>query len=248
MSDALAIFCAWLVFTGAFHALLFTKWKSKGERFWKATDYWWLCIGLIGLWGVAEEYERQQAVNRVHEQEAMLEHEYSDHQVWIIALMNFQVQVALLKMEGTPNAGVGTRREVTKHIYAHSLYTRLQQAMSFKRPLNRHREELEAVIRDIRADKNGETVAAEAALMLTRAIGEENELDRLRAEAKNAQHSRSWLFLAPLLLAAALALRLTRVTAEVFVLPKSKVPSGSAESKAQVVPANASRSGGSSAA
>jgi hypothetical protein len=78
------------------------------------------------------------------------------------------------------------------------------------------------------------TVAAEADLLLNRAIGEEDELDRLGAEAKNARYSRSWLFLAPLLLAAAVALRLTRVTAEVFVLRKSKVPSGSVESQAQV--------------
>lgn len=230
MSNVILTLCAWLVFTGVFHVLLFTKWKSKSERFWKATDYCWLCVALLGLWGVAEEYERLQAANRVHEQEMMLEHEYSDHQSWIVTLMNSQVQIALLKMEATPNTRVGTRREVTQHIYAHSLYTRLQQAMSFKRPLNRHRGELEAVIRDIRADSNGKTVAAEADLLFNRAIGEEDELDRLRAEAKNSQHSRSWLFLAPLFLAVALALRLTRVTAEVFVLRKSKVPRGSAES------------------
>jgi hypothetical protein len=233
MSDVFLIFCAWFIFSCAFHVLLFTKWKKKGERFWKATDYWWICVGLIGLWGVAEEYERQQTTNRVHMQEASLEHEYSDQQSWIVTLMNSQIQVALLKMEETPNAGVGTRREVTQHIYEHSLYTRLQQAMSLKRPLNRHREELEAVIRDIHADPNGKTVAAEAGLLLNRAIGEEDELDRLRGEAKNAQHSRIWLALAPLLLAAALALRLTRVTAEVFVLPKSKVRSGPDESQAQ---------------
>lgn len=220
MFNVLLAFCVWVVFTGVFHTLLFLKWKSKGERFWKATDYLWFIVALIGLYGAVKEYEHQQVASRVHEQEAMLEHDYSDHQSWIVTLMNYQVQIALLKMEETPNSGIGTRHEVTQHIYTHSLYTRLQQVMSFKRPLNRHREELDAVIRDIRADPNGKEVAAEAELLLNRTIPEEDELDRLRIQEKNAQYSDIWHYLVFFLTAAMFALRLTRVTAEVFVLQK----------------------------
>ena len=218
--------------TRAFHRLLFTRWKTKTERFWKATDYWWLGIAVVGLWGVAERYEQQRSNDRIHEQEVMLEREYTAQQGWIVTLMNTQMHAALIKIEGNPHKEAIVRRDVSQHIFTHSLYTSLQQAMNFHRPYNKHQGELESVIRNIESDRYGKPVATEMRLLLKRAIPEEERLDRLRTDAARSFFGHSLAYSAPLLLAVALALRLTRVTAEVFVL---RGPAGSRESAGSVV-------------
>jgi len=40
------------------HVLLFTRWKSKTDRSWKATDYFWLLVAILGLWGQSHAKSR----------------------------------------------------------------------------------------------------------------------------------------------------------------------------------------------
>ncbi len=225
MLNVALTFAVWLFFMVVFHLLLFTRWRARSAVFWKATDYWWLGITVIGLWGIGAQYGQDQINQRIHALEISLDREYGAENGWMLTLTNHQVISALLEMnsrlvtlEGGSKPG---QQELSRFTARLQSYTSLNMSLNNYRPYNVHQAELEKAIQLARDEEDsGKEAASEASLLVSRAIPHENELDRLKTELSTSWFHWALVYFSPFLLAAALALRITRVTAEVFVLPR----------------------------
>lgn len=217
MFDVLYSIVVFLLFAGLFHVLLYTRWRNKGDRFWRATDYCWLAVALLGLWGVSEQYEKTLLSQRIHDAQVKLEQEYAAQQVRVASLMAMQIEFALDRLAREPSGAAKDRDWLRTLVNSHARLNVLQQAMTFKRPHKPHALEIQKIVSTSGEGLHTEFSVDGAAKMLARSIRLEDELERLRSEANSVRYSVNWRLLAPLLLALALALRFTRVTAEVFV-------------------------------
>mgnify|MGYP003382133011 CR=1 FL=1 len=218
MFDALYSVLAFVLFAGLLHALLFTRWRNKSQRFWKATDYCWLSVALLGLWGISEQYEKALLTQRIQEAQAKLDNEYSAQQARVSSIMSMQIGIALEKLSKEALPLPSDRDWLSPLVRSHRRLNILLQAMSFQRPHKANADEIRRAVAAFDDGINHELATDGAKKMLARSIYLEDELDRLRSEAKSIRFTVNWRLLAPILLAFALALRITRVTADVFVM------------------------------
>lgn len=125
MKEVLLAFGILVVVTICLHVLLFTKWKKKSERFWKFTDYLWLGVGVLGLWGIAEKFEEQEISRQIRQTEMDLEREYAAQQSRILTHMNNNLWVAVVTMESNPGKNFNLGSDVQKNISSHYRYITL---------------------------------------------------------------------------------------------------------------------------
>ena len=91
---------AFVVAVLCMHALFFTKClKSKTDRFWKATDYFWLLVAILGLWGTIARQEQDHKTRHISDLERSLEWEYAAQQVAIEQLVRKAFLIAAMKSE-----------------------------------------------------------------------------------------------------------------------------------------------------
>ena len=81
------------------HVLLFTRWKSKTDRFWKATDYFWLLVAILGLRGAIARQEQEHKTRQISDLERSLEWEYTAQQVEIEQLARKAFLITAIKFE-----------------------------------------------------------------------------------------------------------------------------------------------------
>lgn len=215
---------SFLIVVGGLHCLLFTKWKPKSDRFWKATDYVWLFVAVLGLWGTIARQEKDYKARQINDLEQSLEREYAAQQVWIGRLASNASFVAAMKMENQPNKDVVLRPDVLAYLMTSQQAARVQLALANKRPYHKHAVELDNLIAELRADGRAEVknIGDEADLMRRRASADEERLDTVQAEATSPTVAWTLKWVSPVLLALAIAIRFTRVTAEIYVLKKGE--------------------------
>jgi hypothetical protein len=224
------IICAGLTFVGVaglFHLWLFTLGRNASQRFWKATDYCWLTVALIGLWGLSEQHEKTAHSQRIQEAQARLETEYAAQQARVISFINTQNAIALNRIAERSVISESDKVWLKSLVMSNSELNVLLQAISFKRPHKNYAYEIKRIVSTFSNAASNAFAVDGAEKMLSRSIHIEEELARLRFEAASTRYSANWGLIAPILLAIALALRFTRVAAEVFVLdrgpPSSRV-------------------------
>jgi hypothetical protein len=112
---------------------------------------------------------------------------------------------------------------------------KLRRELASNRPYNKNTDALDKVIAELRLDGREEVrdIGDKADTMRRQAVADENRLDTLRAEVTSPLVDWVLKWVSPLLLALALAVRVTRVTAEVFVLKKGESLSANQPAKAK---------------
>ena len=179
--------------------------------------------GGSGIVRCREQYGQQLNNERIHETEIGLEREYGAQNGWIITLMNHEMLTGLAVIQSNlvslASPGRSELQNMSRFTSAFQAYTNLQMAMNNDRPYNAHHERFNSAIKEITSSvKDGSAIGAEARQLLKRAIPDEDELDRLRADSSPSLFHKLLVYFSPFLLAIALSLQITRVTAEVYVL------------------------------
>jgi hypothetical protein len=107
---------------------------------------------------------------------------------------------------------------------SYELFTDPQVAMAQNKPYCKNRLTIQTKIDSIRRDGDaGQVIAREASQMLSKIIPEEEKLDSFRAETPTSWYLRTLGYDSPFLVAVAIALRVTRVSAEVFALRRTPI-------------------------
>jgi hypothetical protein len=204
------------------HVLLFTKWKSKTDRFWKATDYFWLLVAILGLWGTIARQEQEHKTHLISDLERSLEWEYAAQQVEIEQLARKAFLITAMKSE-VPLNNEG-RPGLRSFLMSIQQAENLSRELAINRPYNKHPAELDKVISELRLDGREEmkNIGDKADTMRLKGVADENHLDTLRAEVTSPLLGWARKWVSPVLLALALAVRVTRVTAEVCVLKRGE--------------------------
>ncbi|QDU01613.1 hypothetical protein V6x_12940 [Gimesia chilikensis] len=203
-----------------FHFILYKKREQASAKFWKATDYLWLSLAVLGLVGVATRFHQQDSRQKIHNLEQELQIEYDSQQSWILSLMDTDLQSALMKIEQSRNDDGFIRKEVSVPLMSRYHLSNLQLCLANKRPYIDNLEALNSEIEKVNKSGEFKNAANEAEYMIQRAIYIEKELKELRVDSSQSFLEYYIVLILPLFLAPALALRITKVTAEVFVLSK----------------------------
>ncbi len=219
MYDVTIAVCMFFAFLFAFHVLLFSLWRSKPSSFWKKTDYFWLSLSFVSFIGVAGRFNEQELRQKIYFLEQEIQIEYSSQTAWFLSLMNSELYAAIHSPEQFSNANGFRREKVRLSLAARNHVANLLLELSNNRPYVEHMQELEDEIQKIREEPEYTYVAEEATRMIERAAADETELQELRTAGVHSVCFRWFSYLTPFLLAPALALRITKVTAEAFEKP-----------------------------
>jgi hypothetical protein len=201
-----------------FHLLL-VKYFPQNKRFWKKIDYVWVSLGIIGIFGATFSLNKEyfSAITPWHQNSLKLVYnEYVDR---IESQRNY-----FLDENGFDYKAFSDKEQAKKFIQAGEFYDRLlKMSIDYKnfilveedfRFVDSIAKKHNSGFVDVSDDGFLKSNHKLSTFMLERIIEESNEISLAKDGARRGDFNWMLLFISPYLFALAVAIRITKITAE----------------------------------
>lgn len=214
-----APFLTLLIALVAFHFLLI-KYFPQGKRFWKKVDYAWVSLGVIGIFGATFSLNKEYFTALTPWHKKSLELVYTEYMERLEDKRNY-----FLDKNGFDYTRFTDKERAKRYIQAGGIYDSLlklsqnyrdkilvKEEFAYVDSLSRKHNNAFVNINDVdgHLKRNHEL----STMMLDRIVEESNEISLAKDQSSRGTFSWMLLFVSPYLFALAIAIRITKVTAE----------------------------------
>ena len=219
MFDLIVTFVLFFAALAILHILLFTRWRNKSKYFWKATDYVWMSLAIVSLATLAMQYHQQEEQTHLKDLEVALEREYDLHQARLLSMVNIELQHALVAVEESHHADDETILQTNVVVIdsSHQHLTEMQLILAENRPYEDHVDLIYGELEQLVHHADYQFIRTELEQMIAEALSLEGYVEMATAESERFMIPDWVVHYTPFVLAPALALRLTKVTAESYI-------------------------------
>lgn len=214
-----APFLTLLIALFTFH-FVFIKFFPQGKRFWKKVDYAWVSLGVIGIFGATFSLNKEYFTALTPWHKKSLELVYAEYMERLENERNY-----FLDKNGFDYARFTDKEQAKRYIQAGGIYDSLlkmsqnyrdkilvEEEFAYVDSLSKKHNNAFVNINDVdgHLKRNHEL----STMMLDRIVEESNEISLAKDQSSRGTFSWMLLFISPYLFALAIAIRITKVTAE----------------------------------